>query len=101
MNKNQRTYLYGSGWKHREVTIQVGLLYEVQPLNPNKNRRNRGRICVVLGFRGKQSSFGEQTDEQVKIKWQDDNQIVFIDPTDLIPVKRAEVLCCKKASKKS
>jgi hypothetical protein len=85
MNDNQRTYSYGFGQKHREITIEIGLPYEVQPLNLNKNRKNRGRVCTALGFRGWSSSCGKSTTERVRVKWHDDDRIGFVDPTDLVP----------------
>ncbi len=85
MNRNQRTYLYGCGWKRREVTIQIGLTYEIQPLNQRK-KLNRGRHCTILGFKGKIRTPLNPESDRVRGRWQDDNSIAFVDPTDLIPV---------------
>lgn len=84
MSEDQRRYNYGFGKKHREITIEVGLTYEVQPLNLNKNRKNRGRICTVLSFRDWSSSCGKSTTERVRVKWHDDEKIGYVDPCDLI-----------------
>jgi hypothetical protein len=90
MDDNQRTYNYGFGRKFREVTIEVGLPYEIQPLNLNKNRKNRGRICTALGFRGWSSSCGKHTTGRVRVKWHDSEKIGYVDPTDLVPFDDAD-----------
>ncbi|MGH2272149.1 hypothetical protein ACQ9LF_10150 [Anaerohalosphaeraceae bacterium U12dextr] len=84
MDDTQRTFQFGYCSKGRKVVIEVGAIYEVQPLNKNKNRKNRGRICTVLGFRDWNSSCGKHTTERARVKWHDTERIGFVDPHDLI-----------------
>ena len=79
-----RTYRYVFCGKNRELTIEVGLVYEVQPLNKNKNPKNRCRICTVLGFREWPSSCKKHVTQRARVKWHDDDRTGYVDPEDLI-----------------
>lgn len=91
-----KIYQYSSGKINREVTIEVGLVYEVQPLSKQKNKKNRGRICTVLGFREWLSSCQQHATERARVKWHDTDRIGYVDSVDLIryaghPVKQKRV----------
>ena len=81
---NSMAFSYGFGSKHRNIKIIERAMYEVQPLNKQKNPKNRGRICTAMRFRKYYSPCGEHETIRVRVKWQDNERYGYVDPTDLI-----------------
>ena len=80
MNKVMRVVTGVQG--QRDVEIETGKEYIVQPLNPQK-LKNRGRHCLVLDFVPVSES---QPDYIVaKVRYTDNNRIGKADLSDLIP----------------
>lgn len=85
---DRMAFSYRFGSKYRSIEIIVGDMYQIQPLNKNKNRKNRGRICTVMGFRTWPSSCGKHETIKVRVKWQDNKRYGYVDPEDLIEINQ-------------
>jgi len=69
-----------SGWcgKHRSITLSVGVRCRVEPLSP-QTKKNRGRICTVVGFR----KFGG-SEELAAVIWEDTGKYGGAEMGDLV-----------------
>lgn len=65
----------------REVEIEVGKEYVIQPLNPQKTK-NRGRRCLVLDFVPVPESYPDDT--VAKVRYLDNNRVGKAKLSDLI-----------------
>jgi hypothetical protein len=63
----------------------IGQKYRVEPVNKLKNKKNRGRTCLVRGIQKYTSSCGKSETFKARIIWQDNGRFGFVDPVDLIP----------------
>lgn len=70
------------GREQREVTLEVGKEYIVQPMNP-RSTRNRDRKCVILGF--VPVSKAHPHDTVAKVRYLDNNKIGRAELSDLVP----------------
>ena len=61
---------WGHGGKRREVILEVGREYIVDPINP-RAKRNRGRRCELLGF--VESKDGKRT--KAKVTYLDNRRV--------------------------
>ena len=66
----------------RDVEIETGKEYIVQPLNPQK-LKNRGRHCLILDFVPRSGS--DANDLVAKVRYTDNNRIGRAELSDLIP----------------
>jgi hypothetical protein len=73
-----------SGFRHerREVEVEVGKEYVVQPMNPQKTK-NRGRKCVILDFVPLSES--HPNDMVAKVRYLDNNRVGRAELSDLLP----------------
>jgi len=72
----------GFGDERREVTLEVGKEYVVQPTNPRRTK-NRNRKCVILDF--VPASESSPQDTVAKVRYLDNNRVGRAEPSDLVP----------------
>jgi hypothetical protein len=65
--------------------LVIGQKYHVEPVNKLKNKKNRGRICLISSIQKRPSSCGKSETFKARVKWQDNGNVGFVDPIDLVP----------------
>ena len=74
--------------KEREVIVEVGKEYVIEPRTPGK-KRNRGRHCIVLDFVPVSESHPH--DIVAKVRYLDNNRVGRAALDELVPMREAAV----------